>query len=65
MRVIDTLTGLVILVFRALRAPGGPRGAYWTWRWQTAFGGGTPTKPELLRGLLHFAAWTRRMGRIR
>lgn len=37
------------------------RGPYYTWRWQTAFGRGTPPRAELLRGLVEFGAWAHRV----
>ncbi|MCW5755911.1 MAG: hypothetical protein KIT54_01595 [Phycisphaeraceae bacterium] len=37
------------------------RGAYYTWRWQTAFGRGTPPRGELLRGMIEFGAWAFRV----
>lgn len=41
-----------------------PRGAYWTWRWETAFGRGIPPRGELLRGLIDYGAWIARMKRL-
>lgn len=40
------------------------RGKYWSWRWHTAFGRGTPPRPELLRALLRYAHWARKMRRL-
>lgn len=37
------------------------RGAYYTWRWQTAFGRGVPPRGELLRGLIEYGAWAFRV----
>lgn len=41
------------------------RGAYYSWRWQTAFGRGTPPRGELIRGMIEFAAWANRTRRGR
>lgn len=39
------------------------RGAYWTWRLQTAYGRGYPTKGRMLRDVLEYARWVHRMRR--
>ena len=42
------------------------RGAYWTWRNETAFGNGSlpqPTPAEKRRAMWHYAAWVWRMRR--
>ncbi|MEL7473120.1 MAG: hypothetical protein AAGK04_07370 [Planctomycetota bacterium] len=61
----DTLVGLVAIGWAIARSRGGPRGRYWTWRWQTAFGRGAPPRGELVRGLLHYARWIAAMRRLR
>ncbi|MEZ6233737.1 MAG: hypothetical protein R3B68_06070 [Phycisphaerales bacterium] len=40
------------------------RGPYWSWRWHTAFGRGSPPRPELLWAMLRFGRWARRMRRF-
>ena len=41
------------------------RGPYWTWRWHTAFGRGTPaSKRELLAAALRYGRWMGRMRRL-
>ncbi len=37
------------------------RGAYYSWRWQTAFGRGVPPRGELIRGMIEFGAWAYRV----
>ncbi len=39
------------------------KGAYWQWRFHTAFGRGTPARPELIRSLLAYGHWVGRMRR--
>jgi hypothetical protein len=40
------------------------RGAYWRWRMHTAFGRGYPeSRRELIRGVLAYGRWMRRMRR--
>lgn len=42
------------------------RGPYWSWRLETAFGRGYPSSwRELLRAVLAYGAWMRRMRRGR
>jgi len=42
------------------------RGPYWSWRLETAFGRGYPSsRRELLRAVLAYGAWMRRMRRGR
>jgi hypothetical protein len=41
------------------------RGAYWRWRLHTAFGRGYPrSRTELIRGVLAYGRWMRRMRRM-
>ncbi len=46
------LTGFVFLGLMMLRARGGPRGRYWTWRRETAFG----LHPGVSRAMMFKAA---------
>lgn len=39
------------------------RGPYWQWRLHTAFGKGYPSRPELIRSVLEYGRWVRRMRR--
>jgi hypothetical protein len=42
------------------------RGAYWSWRWHTAFGRGEPeSRAELLAAALRYGRWMGRMRRLR
>lgn len=40
------------------------RGPYWAWRWHTAFGRGAPPRGELVRSVLRYGHWARRMRRL-
>ena len=37
------------------------KGPYWQWRFQTAFGRGTPPRGEMIRAAVRYGAWARRM----
>jgi hypothetical protein len=68
-RILRTLGELVggawALALLALRSGLRFRGAYWTWRMQTAFGRGMPaSRAELLRGLIEYARWMHRVRRM-
>lgn len=39
------------------------KGPYWQWRLHTAFGKGYPSRPELIRSVLEYGRWVRRMRR--
>lgn len=39
------------------------RGDYWRWRLHTAFGRGYPPRAELIRSVLEYGRWVRRMRR--
>ncbi|MCH2143606.1 MAG: hypothetical protein MK082_00520 [Phycisphaerales bacterium] len=44
------------------------RGRYWRWRHETAFGTDPvrhPSRGEMIRLAIHYAAWTTRMRRLR
>ncbi len=61
---VDSVCGLARL--GALVAMSGfrLRGAYWTWRWHTAFGAGPePRGWEKVRAIVHYARWVHRMRR--
>ena len=62
--VIDTWLGGLLLLWQVLTARGRFKGAYWTWRWEPAFGAGAPPKGELRAGLLHYARWVGAMSRL-
>lgn len=59
-----TLTGLARLGWMLLRAKGGPNGAYWTWRRQTAFGPGNVPKGRILKATAEYCRWVSLMRRI-
>lgn len=40
-------------------------GRYLRWRWQTAFGRGSPGRGEAFRDAVGYAAWASRMRRMR
>lgn len=57
--------GLWALALLALRSGLRFRGAYWSWRMQTAFGRGMPaSRAELLKGLIDYARWMHRVRRM-
>lgn len=59
---IDTLLAAFEFARMALLARGRLRGAYYAWRWHTAFGAGLPaTRGELVRGLIEYGAWAHRL----
>jgi hypothetical protein len=37
------------------------RGPYWTWRWKTAFGEGTPPRAEKFRAAIEYGRWVAKM----
>ena len=66
-RIHLVFTGLLGLGLVLLRARGRLRGAYWTWRKQTAFGGSPsewPAARERRRAMLDFGAWVWAMRRL-
>jgi hypothetical protein len=60
----DTVLGLFDLLRIAAASGFRFKGAYWEWRLHTAFGRGYPPRRELIRGLLDYARWVRRMRRM-
>lgn len=40
------------------------RGAYWSWRMETAFGRGRPTRRAMIAATLDYGDWARRMRRL-
>jgi len=61
---VDTALGALRLGWLVLTSRGRLRGAYWRWRWETAFGAGVPPKRALRAGLLHYARWVGAMDRL-
>lgn len=61
--IIDTLGGLYELARLAWISRFNMRGAYWRWRWETAFGNGEPSRRERIHAALAYARWVRRMRR--
>lgn len=60
-RFFETLGGMYELARLAVITRLRLRGAYWQWRYHTAFGRGVPPRGELVRGVLEYARWVRRM----
>lgn len=61
----ELLGGAWALALLALRSGLRFKGAYWTWRMQTAFGRGMPeSRAELLKGLVEYARWMHRVRRM-
>lgn len=66
MRTIHTILGLGELLRLGVLSRFRLRGAYWTWRRQTAWGPwGPPTRADGRRALLEYARWVRTMRRLR
>jgi len=62
---IDTLLGLGRLGLLVGASGFKVRGAYWTWRWHTAFGAGpVPRGLERWRAIGAYARWTHRLRRM-
>lgn len=63
---LDTLGGIYELARLAVITRFRFRGPYWRWRLHTAFGRGYPeSKRELVRSVLAYGRWIRRMRRKR
>jgi hypothetical protein len=63
---LDTLGGLYELARLAVLSRFRFRGRYWSWRMHTAFGRGVPaSRTELVRAVLAYGRWMRRMRRGR
>lgn len=60
-RVLDTIGGVYELARLGVITGFRFRGAYWTWRLHTAFGRGYPPRGELVRSVLAYGRWVRRM----
>jgi hypothetical protein len=61
---LGTLGGLYELARLAVLTGFRFRGAYWSWRLHTAFGRGyPPSRRELVRSVLAYGRWMRRMRR--
>lgn len=60
---LDTLWGLYELARLGVISRFRFRGPYWSWRWHTAFGRGTPPRTEMIRAVLAYARWIHRMRR--
>lgn len=62
--ILDTAGGLYELARLAAISRLRFRGPYWSWRLHTAFGRGYPaSRLELVRSVLAYARWVRRMRR--
>ncbi len=65
-RPLDTICAIYELARLAIITRFRLKGPYWSWRIETAFGRGLPeSKLELLKSLLHYGAWCRRIRRSR
>jgi hypothetical protein len=63
---LDTLGGLYELARLAVLSRFRFRGPYWSWRMHTAFGRGVPaSRMEVVRAVLAYGRWMRRMRRSR
>lgn len=61
-RTIDNLLGILELLRLGVITGFRFKGAYWRWRWQTALGPGhQPTRTEIVRRLIRFGVWSRKM----
>ncbi len=61
---MGTIGGIYELIRLALITRLRFRGAYWQWRMHTAFGRGYPaSRLELVRSVLAYGRWVRRMRR--
>lgn len=60
---LDTAGALYELARLAWISRFNMRGAYWRWRWETAFGAGEPPRREIIRAALEYGRWVRRMRR--
>ncbi len=64
--ILDCLGGIYELGRLAVVSRFRFRGAYWRWRLETAFGRGYPaSRWELIRSVLAYGRWARRMRRGR
>jgi hypothetical protein len=61
---LPTAIGLARLGAMTLRAPGGPRGPYWSWRRHTAFGPGPVPAGRMLAAAAEYGRWVARMRRL-
>jgi hypothetical protein len=65
MSLFGALDGVYQLVRLAALSRFRVRGAYWGWRWHTAFGRGAPaSRVELLTAALRYGRWMGRMRRL-
>ncbi|MFG0244348.1 MAG: hypothetical protein ACF8R9_16350 [Phycisphaerales bacterium JB054] len=61
----DILLGVPELLRLGLKTRFRLRGAYWAWRWHTAFGRGKPESTrEMLRAAVRYGRWMGRMRRL-
>lgn len=60
---IDTAGGLYELARLGAISRFRFKGSYWQWRLHTAFGRGYPPRAELVRSVLEYGRWVRRMRR--
>jgi hypothetical protein len=64
MRLLENIGALCELARLAALSGFRFRGRYWRWRMHTAFGRGYPaSRTELIRGVLAYGRWVRRMRR--
>jgi hypothetical protein len=62
---LDTLWAFYELARLFIITGGKLKGAYWTWRWQTALGNNHgKTRTELLRAMIEYGRWVAKMRRI-
>ncbi|MCC6952342.1 MAG: hypothetical protein WAZ94_10525 [Phycisphaerales bacterium] len=61
---LDHVVGAWELLKLGVRTRFRLRGKYWEWRLHTAFGRGYPGRGEMVRAMLEYGCWMRRMRRL-
>lgn len=61
---LDLLVGAWELFKLGVRTRFRLKGEYWEWRRHTAFGRGYPGRGEMVRAMLEYGCWMRRMRRL-
>ena len=61
---LPALTGAARVGWMVIRAKGGHKGAYWSWRRQTAFGSGDVPTGRILKATAEYSRWVSHMRRL-